>query len=89
MAYNHLAVLTTITSLLLAIPASAQPRPSDAELAQMLRAGGHVIVLRHGATHADQADTDPLNHENVARQRQLKQPRRNDRHYTLAGEQFS
>jgi hypothetical protein len=27
----------------------------------MLRAGGYVIVLRHGATHADQADTDPLN----------------------------
>ena len=71
MAYNHLAVFTTITALLFALPANAQPRPSDAELAQMLRAGGYVIVLRHGATHADQADTDPLNHENVAKQRQL------------------
>ena len=37
----------------------------------MLRAGGYVIVLRHGATHADQADTDPLNHDNIAKQRQL------------------
>ena len=30
-----------------------------------------MIVFRHGATHADQADTDPLNYENVAKQRQL------------------
>ena len=71
MAYNRLAVLSTITALFFAVPAYAQPRPNDAELAQMLRAGGYVIVLRHGATHADQADTDPLNHENVAKQRQL------------------
>ena len=71
MAYNRLAVLTTITSLLFAVPAYAQSRPSDAELAQMLRAGGYVIVMRHGATHADQADTDPLNHDNLAKQRQL------------------
>ena len=71
MAYNRLAVLSTITALLFAVPAYAQPRPNDVELAQMLRAGGYVIVLRHGATHADQADTDPLNHENLAKQRQL------------------
>jgi phosphohistidine phosphatase SixA len=37
----------------------------------MLRAGGYVIVLRHGATHNDQADTDPLNFDNIAKQRQL------------------
>ena len=36
-----------------------------------LKQGGYVIVLRHGATHQDQADTDPLNHKNVAAQRQL------------------
>jgi phosphohistidine phosphatase SixA len=73
MVYSHLAVLTTLTSLLFAVPAYAQPRPSDGELAQMLRAGGYVIVLRHGATHADQADTDPLNPDNVAKQRQLNE----------------
>jgi phosphohistidine phosphatase SixA len=36
-----------------------------------LRLGGYVIVLRHGATHSSQADTDPLNIRNVAAQRQL------------------
>jgi phosphohistidine phosphatase SixA len=36
-----------------------------------LRGGGYVIVMRHGATHQDQADTDPLNLANVAKQRQL------------------
>ena len=71
MICKSLAVLSAITALLLATPALAQPRPSDAELVQLLRAGGNVIVLRHGATHADQADTDPLNHGNVAKQRQL------------------
>jgi phosphohistidine phosphatase SixA len=30
-----------------------------------------VIVFRHGATHRDQADTDPLHLDNVAQQRQL------------------
>src|SRR5258706_291385 len=48
---------------------------------EALRAGGHVIVFRHGATHSDQADTDPLNPENVAKQRQL-----NDRGRQLARE---
>ena len=71
MACNRLAALFAAITLLFAVPASAQPPPSDVELAQMLRAGGHVIILRHGATHADQADTDPLNHENLAKQRQL------------------
>lgn len=68
---NRLAVLAAISALVLAVAAQAQPRPSDVELAQTLRAGGHVIVFRHGATHADQADTDPLNPDNIAKQRQL------------------
>jgi broad specificity phosphatase PhoE len=71
MASIRLAVLSIMSGLMLAVPAYAQPRPSDMELAQMLRAGGYVIVVRHGATYNDQADTDPLNHENVAKQRQL------------------
>src|SRR6187399_2071744 len=71
MASKSLAVLSAIITLLFAAPALAQPRPSDVELVQLLRAGGNVIVLRHGATHNDQADTDPLNHDNVAKQRQL------------------
>ncbi len=47
---------------------------SDADLVAALRAGGYVIVLRHGATNSDQADTDPLNVEqpgNEAKQRHL------------------
>jgi phosphohistidine phosphatase SixA len=49
----------------------AQAEPTQAEWIGAMRNGGHVIVLRHGATHADQADTDPLHPENVAQQRQL------------------
>jgi phosphohistidine phosphatase SixA len=53
------------------LPAAGQGTQSPAEWTNALRQGGHVIVFRHGATHADQADTDPLNHANVAKQRQL------------------
>jgi len=51
--------------------ALGQPPPKDEELASILRGGGFVIVIRHGATNEDQADTDPLNPDNVAKQRQL------------------
>lgn len=51
--------------------ANSQPAASQAEWIDVLRQGGHVIVFRHGATYSDQADTDPLNFANVARQRQL------------------
>jgi phosphohistidine phosphatase SixA len=44
---------------------------AQAEWIGAVRQGGHVIVFRHGATHQDQADTDPLNPKNVAQQRQL------------------
>src|ERR1043165_947386 len=62
-----------ISALLGLLPGAAvgQPAPSQAEWIDALRQGGHVIVFRHGATHADQADTDPLNFANVAKQRQL------------------
>jgi phosphohistidine phosphatase SixA len=36
-----------------------------------LKQGGYVIVFRHGATNRDQADTDPLNPDNIAKQRVL------------------
>jgi len=52
-------------------PAIGQSERSDAELAAMLRGGGLVIVIRHGATNDDQADTDPLNPDNVDKQRRL------------------
>ena len=53
----------------------------DQNLAQTLHAGGLVIVVRHGATFPDQADTDPLNFDNVAAQRNL-----NDKGKALAKE---
>ena len=50
------------------------PGPSalaQTEWINAVRQGGHVIIFRHGATYRDQADTDPLNPSNVAKQRQL------------------
>jgi phosphohistidine phosphatase SixA len=41
------------------------------DIAQTLRAGGFVIVFRHGATFPNQADTDPLNFDDIAAQRNL------------------
>ena len=57
---------------------SAQTPASLDEVSKALRAGGNVIVVRHGATHPDQADTDPLNLDNVAKQRQLNDKGRAD-----------
>jgi broad specificity phosphatase PhoE len=62
------------TSLLLGVPfgAAAQaPKPELAALAIELQRGGHVIVVRHGATHANQADLAPLQPEGPGAQRQL------------------
>jgi broad specificity phosphatase PhoE len=43
----------------------------EQDIAQALRGGGLVIVVRHGATAPDQADSDPLNFDNIAAQRNL------------------
>jgi broad specificity phosphatase PhoE len=51
--------------------AAPAARADDKDLAQALRAGGLVLVVRHGATFPDQADTDPLNFDNIAAQRNL------------------
>jgi len=61
---------------LLAASGFAVPNRAVAEnvkLLQSLRAGGLVIVVRHGATFPDQADTDPLNFDNIAAQRNLNE----------------
>ena len=41
----------------------------DKELAQALRAGGLVLIIRHGATRSDEADADPVDFDNIAAQR--------------------
>jgi phosphohistidine phosphatase SixA len=67
----HNWLLLAIVGLAWSGPAHCQSHPSDMEIVQALRAGGHVIVIRHGATNEDQADVDPLNTDNIAKQRQL------------------
>ena len=62
--------------LFVAVP-SAYAEGKD--IAQALRAGDLVIVVRHGATFPDQADTDPFNFDNIIAQRNL-----NDRGKALA-----
>jgi broad specificity phosphatase PhoE len=70
---RHLTAFAAACGLLAILPtvSLAQTAPDDKTLATALRAGGHVIVVRHGATFPDQADTDPLNHDNIAAQRNL------------------
>ena len=54
--------------------AADQTSLGGADLVAALRKGGLVIVVRHGATHPDQADTEPLDvgrPGNEAKQRQL------------------
>jgi broad specificity phosphatase PhoE len=58
-------------SALLATAVTRGAAADDKDIAQALRAGGLVIVVRHGATFPDQADTDPLNFDNIAAQRNL------------------
>src|SRR5690348_8747399 len=54
-----------------AVPARAAA--DNLNVLQSLHAGGLVIVVRHGATFPDQADTDPLNFDNIAAQRNLNE----------------
>jgi phosphohistidine phosphatase SixA len=68
----RLALLCALLGLL-PVAANGQPTGSQVEWLNALRQGGHVIVFRHGATYSDQADTDPLNLANVAKQRQLNE----------------
>jgi phosphohistidine phosphatase SixA len=53
------------------VPTSAA---DDKEIANALRAGGLIIVFRHGSTFRDQADTDPFHYDNIAAQRNLNDP---------------
>jgi phosphohistidine phosphatase SixA len=62
--------LVGVLALVLSAPAFGQA-PSSAGLITALREGGNVIVVRHGATHPDQADTNPLDLKDTAHQRQL------------------
>ena len=72
--WMHLVRVVGVAALLWPFAALAQPAAPDWITA--VRGGGHVIVFRHGATHPDQADTDPLNLKDTSKQRQLSDPGR-------------
>lgn len=67
------AAIILTCGFLATFPALAQGPSAieDKALATALRGGGFVIVVRHGATFPDQADTDPFHLDNFAAQRNL------------------
>ena len=69
---KHIVRLAPLLAMLAlwSLPASRTAQ-AQAEWVAALHGGGHVIVFRHGATHQDQADTDPLNFANLDKQRPL------------------
>ena len=62
----------TVLTCLVVTYAHAQTADMPA-LAGAMKQGGYVIVFRHGATNRDQADTDPLNFDDTAKQRVLSE----------------
>ena len=78
-SFSSICRLLAATSLILALASisDAQILPpsitnGDAKtLASALRAGSHVVLVRHGATFRNQADTDPFNLADISKQRNL------------------
>ena len=68
---KSIAALAAVVGLATLLTAGSAARADDKDIAQALRGGGLVLVVRHGATFPDQADTDPLNFDNIAAQRNL------------------
>jgi phosphohistidine phosphatase SixA len=69
---KSVGVFAAFFSVLLSVTiAMSAARADDRDVAQALHAGGLVVVVRHGATDPDKADSDPLNFDNVAAQRNL------------------
>jgi phosphohistidine phosphatase SixA len=66
-------LMAAVAAAFLLAAATERGAQAQAEWINAVRQGGYVIVFRHGATHQDQADTDPLNPKNVAQQRQLNE----------------
>jgi phosphohistidine phosphatase SixA len=66
----HTLRLSVFIVFLFALPALAQS-PSAPRWVAALREGGNVIVMRHGATHADQVDAKPFDPSDTVHQRQL------------------
>jgi hypothetical protein len=63
-------LLTILTSLVMAQPASAQSLTGDA-LVKALREGGYVIVMRHASSPREVPNKQTANPDNVKLERQL------------------
>ena len=70
--------LVVVMTAWLMVPAWGQDAATVSGILKALHGGGYVIVVRHGATNNDQADTDPLHLDNIAQQRQLNDKGRAD-----------
>src|SRR5262249_26305045 len=76
-AVGYLVVATSL--VLMTGPSLAQSQGQEArirdakQLVESLRSGGYVIAVRHGATFSDQADIDPFNFDDIAKQRNLNE----------------
>ena len=68
---KRLAILLLALLLVLGILAEALSQLNEKDLIPGLQNGGYVIFIRHPKTNPDQADTDPLNLDNIKTQRQL------------------
>jgi len=68
--FAALALAAGLSALLGGV-AAGPAAADDKAIAEALRAGGLVIVLRHGATSADQVDAEPVGFDNIAAQRNL------------------
>jgi len=72
MTRRRIVTLALAGGLLIGTSAAAPLSAADeSEVANALRAGGLVILVRHGATFTEQADTDPFHPDNIAAQRNL------------------
>jgi phosphohistidine phosphatase SixA len=67
------AILLLVLWAAVGVRAEESGQLAGQELIAALQKGGYTIFLRHPKTHADQADTDPLNLENIQAQRHLSE----------------
>jgi phosphohistidine phosphatase SixA len=69
MKKNALIPLMLLAATIVTAVAATAELPTD--LLPELKKGGFVLFIRHPRTNPDQADTDPLNLDNIKAQRQL------------------
>src|ERR1700751_436105 len=69
MKKKALIPLMVIAATVAAAVTAIAEQPKD--LLPELKKGGYVLFIRHPCTNPDQADTDPLNLDNIKAQRQL------------------